>query len=103
MDSTNMLTLADVRRWRDTTYRRASERRLKSAEEAVAFVNEVGFCFFWPIEGAELPSLWDAVAGDRPVPNDHDDPGHVTWGWKRSEEHTSELQSRPHLVCRLLL
>src|SRR3989442_4896396 len=36
------------------------------------------------------------------------------WGWvtegrtigcvcNRSEEHTSELQSRPHLVCRLLL
>src|SRR3989442_8054990 len=27
------------------------------------------------------------------------------WGYKleRSEEHTSELQSRPHLVCRLLL
>src|SRR5690554_7153557 len=24
------------------------------------------------------------------------------WGF-RSEEHTSELQSRPHLVCRLLL
>src|SRR5690554_7739869 len=23
--------------------------------------------------------------------------------WVRSEEHTSELQSRPHLVCRLLL
>src|SRR3989442_8679530 len=23
--------------------------------------------------------------------------------WYRSEEHTSELQSRPHLVCRLLL
>src|SRR5271157_5344790 len=25
------------------------------------------------------------------------------WGAMRSEEHTSELQSRPHLVCRLLL
>src|SRR5690554_7382315 len=27
------------------------------------------------------------------------------WNWHidRSEEHTSELQSRPHLVCRLLL
>src|SRR5690625_6522004 len=27
------------------------------------------------------------------------------WGWPhpRSEEHTSELQSRGHLVCRLLL
>src|SRR3989442_10401247 len=24
-------------------------------------------------------------------------------GKNRSEEHTSELQSRPHLVCRLLL
>src|SRR3989442_6832601 len=24
-------------------------------------------------------------------------------GFVRSEEHTSELQSRPHLVCRLLL
>src|SRR5215813_14520741 len=25
------------------------------------------------------------------------------WPSGRSEEHTSELQSRPHLVCRLLL
>src|SRR5207253_4511603 len=25
------------------------------------------------------------------------------WSCKRSEEHTSELQSRGHLVCRLLL
>src|SRR3989442_10115267 len=25
------------------------------------------------------------------------------YGESRSEEHTSELQSRPHLVCRLLL
>src|SRR5690554_7618204 len=28
---------------------------------------------------------------------------HITLGAFRSEEHTSELQSRPHLVCRLLL
>src|SRR5436305_198082 len=27
----------------------------------------------------------------------------ATVRWSRSEEHTSELQSRPHLVCRLLL
>src|SRR6266498_2259745 len=27
----------------------------------------------------------------------------TTSTWTRSEEHTSELQSRPHLVCRLLL
>src|SRR3989442_9079186 len=33
--------------------------------------------------------------------------GHAGWAGPgrggRSEEHTSELQSRPHLVCRLLL
>src|SRR5690554_7782700 len=34
--------------------------------------------------------------------------GPIFWGipstaTTRSEEHTSELQSRPHLVCRLLL
>src|SRR3989442_9003070 len=30
-------------------------------------------------------------------------PGNVRELQNRSEEHTSELQSRPHLVCRLLL
>src|SRR6266699_6076944 len=29
--------------------------------------------------------------------------GHHRRPVRRSEEHTSELQSRPHLVCRLLL
>src|SRR5215813_10891160 len=29
--------------------------------------------------------------------------GPCGWPRSRSEEHTSELQSRPHLVCRLLL
>src|SRR5256884_3040456 len=29
--------------------------------------------------------------------------GAFTLGYTRSEEHTSELQSRLHLVCRLLL
>src|SRR3989442_8647094 len=29
--------------------------------------------------------------------------GRVARRGSRSEEHTSELQSRPHLVCRLLL
>src|SRR2546429_3314689 len=30
-------------------------------------------------------------------------PATSTMTWMRSEEHTSELQSRLHLVCRLLL
>src|SRR3989449_2730022 len=32
-----------------------------------------------------------------------DSPTGVSLCWTRSEEHTSELQSRLHLVCRLLL
>ncbi len=58
------------------------KHRVRSAEQAVDFVNERGFVFFWPITGVEMPSLWTAAAGDRPVPNNHDDPGHVTWNWK---------------------
>jgi hypothetical protein len=56
--------------------------RIASPEEALAWVNERGFVYFWPIKGITLPSLWMTVAGDRPVADEHDDPGHVTWGWK---------------------
>src|SRR2546422_7100378 len=38
------------------------------------------------------------TAGQRCVDSDH-----VSVERRRSEEHTSELQSRLHLVCRLLL
>lgn len=60
------------------------DQRVKTKEEAAAFVDERGFTFFWPITGIALPSLWAAVAGNRPVADEHDDPGHVTWGWKDS-------------------
>ncbi|MCI0576036.1 MAG: winged helix DNA-binding domain-containing protein [Chloroflexi bacterium] len=63
-------------------FRLAGQPRLASKEEALAFVNERGFVYFWPIKDVVLPSLWAAVAGDRPVADAHDDPGHVTWGWK---------------------
>src|SRR5690554_7753394 len=42
------------------------------------------------------PTLVDSLATDIPGATINS----VAW---RSEEHTSELQSRPHLVCRLLL
>ncbi|MGA2490348.1 MAG: crosslink repair DNA glycosylase YcaQ family protein [Anaerolineales bacterium] len=56
--------------------------RLRTPAQALNFVNERGFVYFWPIKGIVLPSLWVAAAGDRPVPNEHDDPSMVTWGWK---------------------
>src|SRR3989442_8615116 len=42
--------------------------------------------------------IWECVRRDAPLPGIGDGGTH-----ERSEEHTSELQSRPHLVCRLLL
>src|SRR5690554_7619784 len=74
--------------------------------------------------GGELPldsthyqawSAWASVfhRSDKAVGIDIDADTHGSWPFQlfqpgarnilRSEEHTSELQSRPHLVCRLLL
>jgi len=78
----SILSKECLRSYRAQTYRFASGLRLTSAEDAVGFVNQRGFIFFWPIKNIELPSLWVAAAGDRPVADEHDDPGHTTWGWK---------------------
>ncbi len=74
------LSLETLHAYRAETYR--LRRPIARREEAVAFVRERGFIHFWPIKEVALPSLWVAVAGDRPVADAHDDPGHITWGWK---------------------
>ncbi len=76
------LTEEKLQDYRARTFRTLSELRVTTQNEAIEFANERGFIYFWPIKNITLPSLWVAVAGDRPVPNAHDDPGHVTWGWK---------------------
>ena len=81
---TSSLTSAQLKTYRAQTYRSKPALRLKTEDDALAFVNQRGFVHFWPIKGVELPSLWAAVAGDRPVADAHDDPGHVTWRWKDS-------------------
>lgn len=68
--------------YRAHTFRTTPGQRIKLRDQAVEFVNQRGFVHFWPIKDINLPSLWVAVAGDRPVADQHDDPGHVTWGWK---------------------
>ena len=76
------LSFQPILDYRAQTFRTAAGRRIATKEEAIAFVDERGYVYFWPIKEVTLPSLWAAVAGDRPVPDEHDDPGHVTWGWK---------------------
>lgn len=76
------LSLKHLTEYRRGTFHLEPSQKLRTKEQAVAFVNKRGFVYFWPIQGVVLPSLWAATAGDRPVPNEHDDPGHITWAWK---------------------
>lgn len=76
------LDLKKLNAHRARTYRLSMISRVRSAKAALDFIDERGFVYFWPIKGSELPSLWTAVAGSRVVADNHDDPGHITWGWK---------------------
>jgi len=76
------IDLKKLQSLRKRTFHLPPAKRLSSPSQALTFVNTHGFIYFWPIKGMDLPSLWTAVAGDRPVADKHDDPGHITWGWK---------------------
>jgi hypothetical protein len=76
------LDLKQLKTHRTRTFGLPPLKRLASSSAALDFINARGFIYFWPIKGIDLPSLWTAVAGERPVADKHDDPGHITWGWK---------------------
>jgi len=82
MPNNKVFSWSQVEKYRQKTFRFLPKYRLKTRDDAIGFVNERGFLFFWPITGFDVPSLWGAVAGDRPVSNQHDDPAHITWRWK---------------------
>ena len=77
-----MIDLKRLQAHRARTFNLPPARRIASQAQAQSFIRKRGFVYFWPIKGIDLPSLWTAVAGDRPVADAHDDPGHVTWRWK---------------------
>src|SRR5690625_763106 len=54
------------------------------------------------IKSHAIRMVYKRPNGEKFIYNLIDTPGHVDFAY-RSEEHTSELQSRGHLVCRLLL
>jgi hypothetical protein len=76
------IDLAQLKAHRTRTFCLPPVKPVSNPAQALDFVNARGFVYFWPISGMDLPSLWTAVAGERPVADEHDDPGHVTWGWK---------------------
>ncbi len=80
----NTITAKQLETLRAQIARRTPGRRLHTRADAERFVKEVGFCFFWPIAGIDMPNLFHAIAGRiRSVPNEHDDPDiSKCWGWK---------------------
>ncbi|MBV6395562.1 MAG: hypothetical protein HFACDABA_01140 [Anaerolineales bacterium] len=76
------LNLKKLHLYRARAFHLSPQKSLATPAQARRFVDARGFIFFWPISGVDLPSLWTAVAGDRPVADAHDDPAHITWRWK---------------------
>src|SRR5687767_15774722 len=68
-----------------------SKLQLRLASWLEAKEDDLGICVF---PGAADTSLEQPLPGSRPMRGG---------GERRSEEHTSELQSLAYLVCRLLL
>src|SRR3989442_8348127 len=69
---------------------------VEQVRDRLPFLDYAPMCFTSAMRGEGLRELFEtidrvAAEAQRRVPAE------------RSEEHTSELQSRPHLVCRLLL
>lgn len=78
------LTIAKVKEWRDTRYRRRSVLHLRDSQQALQFIEDVGFCFLFAAKGIEMPTLWEAICGEsRDLPEHHDDDAlGYAWDWK---------------------
>src|SRR5690625_6419340 len=79
----------------NTVFKQASENELK---DIIDYSDEplVSIDYTTTDYSAVIDGLSTMVMDDRKIKV-------IAWYDNRSEEHTSELQSRGHLVCRLLL
>jgi hypothetical protein len=97
-----------VDRWRDRVHRKTPRLAIASARQALAFINDVGFCFAFKAEHSELPCLLHAVAGSgNPILSEHthQDPA-ISFVWDMKEKLPGErkvyygrlLKHRPTMV-----
>jgi hypothetical protein len=104
-------TLEEIQALRDERYHCTPVLRLHTEEDAVAFVDEIGFCFLFGDQSIEMPSLWGAVCGmRRSIPEHHDDADlGRTWDWKDTLPargliyYGKLLRRKPTLVSLALL
>ena len=93
------ITADRVEAYRDRQYRRMPSLRLVDEEDALAFVDAVGFCFLFGSKRIPAPTLWAAICGsNKPVPRQHNDADlGKAWRWKDS------LPSHGHVYYGKLL
>src|ERR1041385_9084460 len=95
-----------------TRSRHVARSFMQGGKAMVEVFRRAGVDYIFSSPGTEWPPVWEALAeaqerGDNRLGyiNCRHEAAAVAMasGYTRSEEHTSELQSRLHLVCRLLL
>ncbi|MDQ5826459.1 MAG: winged helix DNA-binding domain-containing protein [Chloroflexota bacterium] len=69
---------------RTARYHMTNDLKLKTRDEAVRFINEVGVALLFPGDNLPLPDLWSAINGkERKLPKHHHDWAlGKTWDWK---------------------
>ena len=69
---------------RDERGHRRPELRVRTEAQALAFIDQVGFCFLFAARGLAMPTLWEAICGEaRALPRHHEDADlGLTWEWK---------------------
>jgi hypothetical protein len=81
---TSTLTREALQTARAERYRQRPHLRVRTKEDALEFLNDVGLCLLFSAKDVELPSLWGALCGaDRPLPSHHDNRElGLAWRWK---------------------
>ena len=103
-----LLTREKIELLRDITFRRTSKLQVRSINDALDFVNSVGFCFAFKARNSELPCLWHAACGERdPVypQHTHHDP-YISLVWEAKDILPAEkkiyygkaLKNRPSMI-----
>ncbi|MBN1349603.1 hypothetical protein JXJ21_09350 [candidate division KSB1 bacterium] len=104
----SVLTADRIETLRDRRFRRNKLLQVKTIEEALDFVNEVGFCFAFAAKNSELPCLWHAACGARnpvmPQHTHHDPYIGLVWQAKdvlpaqRKIYYGKALKKRPTMI-----
>jgi hypothetical protein len=102
------MTWEEIENRRDRIYCRTPLLQVKSIDEALDFVNQIGFCFAFKANNSELPCLWHAAAGERkpvyPKHVQHDPYIGLVWQAKDDLPHSKKiyygkaLKNRPSMI-----